>query len=323
MKIILALAAVGAAVLMYGGAESAEARGPYSSTPDNRSYLNAVVDILEYEVDEYADFNLVRMKLSIENLASRTMTDADIVLGGDVTTRYVEDTYEEVRSRGGDVSVDDCVSDGRFDAIPSGATGETTACIMMDKTFEPDALQIFGQTVSSGSWPTQVIPFHAESSYCFVNWHDHCNANNIQRVDGTPTPEPEPEPEEEPKPAALLYNIYNNRTGTLTLVFDRLVVAHNPERIHLIHDIGAYIEDGTAPNLADAELDTADDKRQSMILAFALSDAMRLNVIQSLRDQADLALLIDTRAVYAAEGFVDITMPDRTPILVPDITVVR
>ena len=325
VQLAMALAVAVAGMVALGGAVQVEATGPYSIASDNRGYLNAVVDILEYEVDEYTDFNILRMKLSIENLASRTMTDADIFVGGDITTRYGEDSYEEVRGRGGVVSVDDCASDGRFSNIPSGATGETTVCIMLSKTFEPDALQIFGDVASGGGWPTQVIPFHAESTYCFVNWHDHCNANNIQRVDGTPEPPPppEPEPEPEPEPATLLYTIYNNHTGTLMLVFNQLVVAHNPDRILLIHDIDAFIEDGTAPGLADAELNTADGKRQSAMLAFTLSGTMRLEVMQAIQTHGDLALWIDTRAIYAADGFVDITTRDNSPILVPDIIVVR
>ena len=117
--------------------------------------------------------------------------------------------------------------------------------------------------------------------------------------------------------------MYHNNTGILVLVFDQLVVASNPDRIHPIHDIDAFVESGAAPDLGDVELNTVDGKRQSAIPAFTLSGAMRLDVTESIRTHGDLALLIDTRAVYAAEGFVDITIPDRTPILVPDITVVR
>ena len=48
-----------------------------------------------------------------------------------------------------------------------------------------------------------------------------------------------------------------------------------------------------------------------------------MEVTRSLREHGDLALWIETRAVYAADGFVDITMPDRSPILVPDVAVVQ
>lgn len=282
--------------------------------------MNAVIDILDYDVTKYNDYDLVRITLSIENLAQRTMTEADLHLGGDISTFYSEDSYADVRARGGDVSVDDCTSNGRFNPIPSGATGETTACFMIDKTFEPDALGIIGDVVAVGFlWSQQVIPFHAESTFCFVHSYNHCNANNIQPVDGTPAPEPAPEPE--PEPATLLYTIYHNQTGVLTLVFDDLVVAHNPGRIHLIHDIETYIDEGTAPDLGGAELHTVDDKRQSMMLAFTLPEAMHLDVIESLRDNADMALMVDTQAVYAAEGFVDIT--DGSPMLVPNILVIR
>ena len=65
-----------------------------------------------------------------------------------------------------------------------------------------------------------------------------------------------------------------------------------------------------------------DGKRQSAILSFVLPDALRADVAESLRIHGDLALQIGTRAVYAAEGFVDITVPDG-PILVADILVIR
>ena len=78
---------------------------------------------------------------------------------------------------------------------------------------------------------------------------------------------------------------------------------------------------GEVNALNEAERYTVDNKRQSAVLAFAPPDIMRLEVAESLRTHGDLALLIDTRAAYAAEGFVDIT--DGSPVLVPDIIVVR
>ena len=325
MKIqMLAIATVGAVALtVLGGAMPAEAI----------EYLNVVIDIEEYEVTEYNDFNLVRMKLLIENLESTSMPHELLpsffeIRLGNLDASYGDVTYADVRGKGGDVSVNDCASPDRF-YVASGDTAETTACFMIDKSFEPDGLSIESVVARDGNrglkYAYQVIPFHEESTYCFVVSSDNCNASNIQRVDGTPEPPPPPppEPEPEPEPATLLYTIYHNQTGVLTLVFNQLVVAHNPDRIHLIHDIGSFIDDGTAPSLDNAELDTADDKRQSPILSFTLSDIMRLEVIQSLRDQADLALWIDTRAIYAADGFVDITTPDNSPILIPDITIVR
>ena len=169
----------------------------------------------------------------------------------------------------------------------------------------------------------QVVPFHKESVYCFVDNPSYCNANNVQRIDSTAAPEPEP-PTPEFEPATLPYTTYHNKTGVLTLVFDDLVVVHNPDRIHLIRDIDAFIEDEEPPGLDGVELNTADNKRQSMMLAFTLPDAMRLRLTESLWIHGDPALLIDTYAVYAAEGFVDITgQNDNSPILIPNITVVR
>lgn len=325
----LAMVAVGAAALMYGGAESAEA--------DYDGYFDGVIDVFDYDVTEYADFDLVRMTVQIENLQRYAAIDW-LALFTDDGSGFSHVAYADVRGKGGDVSVDDCVSHGRAPNIPTNGVANMTACFMVNSGFgyDPSALSVgfdnhyHCYTWSDGSCKRdgyyhvsrQIVPFHEESAHCFVDNPGYCNANNIQRIDSTPTPEPEP-PAPEPEPAALLYTIYHNQTGVLTLVFDQLVVASNPDRIHLIHDIDAFIEDGTAPDLGNAELNTVDNKRQSAVLAFKLSDVMRLEVMESLRTHGDLALLIDTRAVYAAEGFVDITRPDNSPLLVLDIIVVR
>ena len=223
-----------------------------------------------------------------------------------------------------DVSVEDCTAADRLKPILHGHIGEFTICFIVPNGFEADGLRFSESSSFNNVDHYHVIPFHDESVYCFVEWADTCNKNNIQPIDGTsaPVPRPEPVPDPEPEPATLLHTIYNNHTGTLTLVFDQLVVAHNLDRIHLIHDIDGFIESGEAPGLGDAELHTVDNKRQSAVLAFKLSDVMRLEVMESLRTHGDLALLIDTRAIYAAEGFVDITRPDNS-ILVLDIMVLR
>ena len=172
---------------------------------------------------------------------------------------------------------------------------------------------------------SQVIPFHTESEYCFDQNFDRCNADNIQRIDGTPAPKPALEPEPEPEPtqhAELLYTVYGNHTGTLVMVFDQPVVAHNPDNILFIHDIESYIKDETAPNLGDADLYTVDDKRQSAVLMFTLDATLRLAVTESLQTHGDLALIIEESAVYIAEGFTDITQQGDSPILT-SIMVVR
>ena len=325
--------------LAFGGAVPAAA---HFST---NYYYNIVVDIQEYQITEYGDFDLVRMKVSIENL-DITMGYPNFALVAD-TTSYYHVTYSDVRGKGGDVSVNDCVSADRFSTINKGGTGETNICFMVGKQFEPEALFISqedrshgetGRTCGWESWASkhwghscqlaiQVVPFHDEAVACFVNNASFCNQNNIQTISGIPEPppppEPEPMPEPEQEPTALLHTIYNNHTGTLTLVFDQLVVAHNPDRVSLIHDIEAFIENGEAPGLGNAELYTVDNKRQSAVLAFKLPDVMRLEVMESLQTHGDLALMIDTRAIYAAEGFVDITRPDNSPLLVIDVMVVR
>lgn len=274
----------------------------------------------------------------------------------DVRIDYHDSTYAEVRARGGDVSVHDCTSADRFGEILPGGTSETEICFMVGKAFEPDALWI-GETDPTtneahpiagvnGCWTDghatgrpfdrtakmghecydqfyQVIPFTGESTYCFDYNFSYCNADNVQPIDGTAVPRPAPEPEQA-EPAALLYSLYNNGTGTLTLVFDQLVVASNPDRIEMIHDIEAYIDDSTASGLGDAELSTVDNKRQSTILAFALTEDLRAQVSESLGAHGDLALVINQRAIYAAEGFVDVTESHPAgAILVTDLVVVR
>ena len=209
-------------------------------------------------------------------------------------------------------------------------TGGTTYCYATPDIHDPDTTK--STTVGTyyhevnGSCDTynmQVIPFHDESVFCFDNNRQFCNADNVQPIDDTVVARPAPEPEPaEPAQATLLYSIYNNGTGTLTLVFSELVVANNPDRIELIHDINAYVDSGTAPDLGDAELRTVDNKRQSQILAFDLGDELRQEVAESLRTHGDLTLVIEARAIYAANGFTDITS-DTGEILVTDLVVVR
>ena len=363
------------ALAMSGGFMMAEAHD------SGTRYYNIIVDELDYERTEYSGFDLVRMNVTIENLDTFTMRSPLFVLGGAAeyvddpldnpntwtTSWYYDQTYSEVRGRGGDVTVDECTSADRFSEIPPGHTGETSLCFMIGKAFEPDGFKInhgcdsshwvdvhggcgsskhsIADSHSHTSTPsghfdidyagkyhkhysthsqtyTQVIPFHDDSISCFDLSFDLCNADNIQPIDGTsaPRPAPEPEPAEPVGPASLLYALYNNNTGTLTMVFDQPVVASNPDRISLIHDVDAFIEDGVAPDLGEAELSTADNKRQSAILAFTLDDVLRLEVAESLRTHGDLVLLIDSRAIYTADGFTDIT--PKSPMLVPDITVV-
>ena len=325
MKTVLLAAALVAAVLCMS-TMSAEAH--YDG------YFDGVIDVFDYDVTEYSTFDLVRMTVQIENLQRGASIDW-LRLATDDGSVFSHATYGDVRGRGAEVSVDDCTSNERDPHIPANGVANMTACFMVNSGFgdDPSGLMVdfdyhshctdCGSRLFEEKWwheAKQIVPFHEESAYCFVDNPGYCNANNIQNVDDTPEPlPPEPEPEHTPEPATLLYTIYHNQTGILTLVLNQLVVASNPDRILLIHDIDAFLDDNdAAPNLDDAELNTADGKRQSAILAFTLSDAMRLQVIQSLRDHGDLVLMIETRAVYAAEGFIPVE-----PILVPDITVVR
>lgn len=274
-----------------------------------------------------------------------------------VQSEYEAVTYADVRGRGGDVAVQDCSATDRWSNITAGGTGEASLCFLIGHSFEPDGLAISHwysvherAPVISGGYPCvhsdllveeygawhdvhygsecdlfarQVVPFNSESAYCFNENRDFCNADNIQPIDGTASPKPEPEPEP-PDHAELSYALYHNGTGTLTLVFSELVIASNPDRIELIHDIEAYIDDGSSENLGGAELSTLDGKRQTPILAFTLGDELREEVAASLRAHGDLALVIDSRAIYAADGFVDVTAyHGNGAILVTNLVVVR
>lgn len=363
-----------AALAAAGGLVPVEAH--YGGT-----YYDIVVDVTEYERTAYNGFDLVRMKLSIENLAGYTMESPAFLLGGHpeyqddpadnpdtaVQSEYGMVTYAEVRGRGGDVSVQDCSAVDRWSDIPDGGTGEALLCFMVGKAFQPDGLAIGHHTgdgrshvqrdddeplgVACGhdphpgwtdlpresSWvdgwhygwayetcnqAIQVIPFHDESVYCFDHNFELCNADNVQPIDGAPVSQPAPDPEP-PLHATLLHTAYYNHTGTLVLAFDRAVIPGNPDRIYLIHDVDAFLGNGTAPDLGGSKLYTVDGKRQSTILAFALDGALRMEVTESLRGDGYLGVLIDTRAIYAAEDFTDITKRDGTQMLVPDIVVVR
>ena len=79
MKAILfAAASTVVALMVLGGAMQVEAH--YS----NNAYYNIIADILEYEVTEYTDFDLVRMKVSIENLG-HVMSVPHFRLGSDIS----------------------------------------------------------------------------------------------------------------------------------------------------------------------------------------------------------------------------------------------
>ncbi len=353
-----ALLSLAAVVVSAGGL--VEAGAHYENS---HQYLEVDIDILDYEVREYDEFNLIRVELEVGNQEVWDIYDAKFVLGGMSDAGDSFSTNSEFYPRNGevirdfydiDVSHSDC-KDILPNLIP-GSSGRISLCYIVGKTFEPSGLHVSqGNTDADHSdsrppfdlyhtdgrwWGTsgslycstgydhghgcsrriQVVPFHADSSYCAL-YGSYCNSNDIQDVGSLPKPEPRQEPESLAH-ATLLYTLYNNNTGTLTMVFDRPVVAQNPGRIGLIHDIAAYIDGDTAPGLDDAELSTVDNKRQSAVLAFALSENMRLDVTESIRTYGDLALLIRSGAIYSADGFADVTA-HTSAILVEDLVVVR
>ena len=345
----LVLAAAGAVALsILGGFDSVDAH--YQD-----SMFDTDIMLQDYEIIRYDDYNLMKLNITITNHdLSYTIPDPIFYIGGHddggVFTEYESVKYDNVLRRGGDVSPGDCAAADRWKRIGANSVGETTVCFMYGHDFNSDGLGMrnsytpgtdpFHISSSSGLCDTssgwhdshrcanklQIIPFNEESSYCSIA-DNKCDLGNVWYITTDPIRKPSPEqkpaqPEPEPHAGAtLLHAMYNNHTGTLTMVFDSMVVASNPDRILLIHDIDAYIDDGAAPNLGAADIHTVDNKRQSAVLAFALDDTLRLAITESLRTHGDLVLYIDTRAIYAADGFVDIT--DGSPVLVSDVMVVR
>lgn len=298
-------------------------------------YLHVVVDVTDYQRTPYVGHDLIQVDLTVENVWFFNMTRMGFVLG-DGDSIYGESSYGVVRARGGDLQEGDCPNDTLWSSLKlaPGETGRTQLCFMVDPSFEPDGILVFdwsthAQMSGDGQGiyffcehqvthdappdefghlcPAQVIPFDDESGYC-GKYPDICNVNNVQRIDGGP------------EPVSLVHALYLNSTGTLMMVFDGPVVASNPSRIGLVHDLDAFFENGTAADLGDAELRTLDGQRRSTVLAFGLPDELRQAVVSP----DDLVLVVNPRAIYASEGFADFTRSNGyDPVLVSDVAVVR
>ena len=123
---------------------------------------------------------------------------------------------------------------------------------------------------------------------------------------------------------ALLYALYNNNTGTLTLIFDQPVIVRDPSSITLIPDTSTFLDDYTSINLNDVKIDTLGNKDQSYILAFTLPNTQRLFVSELLSPHSSMILVINQSAIYTAKNSVDITKAnDNSPLFVTNIVVVR
>ena len=108
------------------------------------------------------------------------------------------------------------------------------------------------------------------------------------------------------------------------LIFDRTVVINNPVRVSLLQDISTHRENGAISSLEDAKISTVDNEHQSTILAFELPSELRQQMAESLRTHSDWGLLIDSGAIFTAEGCTDVTAHlDTGSILVTDLTIVR
>ena len=132
------------------------------------------------------------------------------------------------------------------------------------------------------------------------------------------------DPEASSLEVALLYALYNNNVGTLTLIFDHPVIVRDPSSIALIPDTGTFLDEHASINLNDVKIDTLGNKDQSHALAFTLPNTQRLSVSELLSPHSSMILVINQSAIYTAKDLVDITKTnDNSPLFITNIVVVR
>lgn len=310
--------------------------------------LNVYVLVTEYERERYDDFDLVRIKLAIDNKEPVPMRNPTFRLGGgvgDTTTNHTDVREEygavssgDIRDRGINVSMHDCSAKGLWNPIPAGSIGRAVLCFVVDKPFRADGLLVgadvghvdnhgtcyhytaFGFKVDNRhdytQWPLcafQVVPLREESTYCFDRYFGFCRADNVQRIDSVAA---------KPTSVEVQYAIYYD--GTLVMVFDHPVVVYNQNRIGIVSDMHAYEWQGLYTGLGNATLLTGDGKRASATLVLDLDDYARGMVAAGLDRHGELAVVVDRYAAYADGTFDDITNYNgRQPILFDGTVLVR
>ena len=313
---------------------------------------DAKVTVLHLERTPYANHDLLRLNIQVEPTTRPfALTSTLRHTGGgyaccwygystatslidSIGRQYWDGGYNQIRETATDITVDDLQAEdcprGVEPGVNTGTAGIVTLCVLVPPGFTPEILLIEHVLGKSDSRLRQFLatPFTDPSPLCQLN-AAVCDENALYTISDTqstqrPTPRPDPEPEPEPPiPASPEYAIYYD--GKVILVFDNPVIAHNPDRIGIIHDIDAYLDDESSyAGLGDADLQTVDNKRQSSVLIFELDDDTLATITESLEEYDDLIITIDNRAVFVADGFVDITTyNDNKPWLLTGTVIVR
>ena len=253
------------------------------------------------------------------------------------------------------VSPNDCTVDDQWGDIPASSTGSVPLCFVVEKSFRPNGLMVGGESghrdenglcFSSGSgyyyqrahyntgWPVcamYVVPFQDDSTYC-DRYSKYCDRDNVQRIpewvmeeasaEAPQAPEAtdEPEASAESAPATLQYAIYYN--GSAILVFDQPVRVANQSEIGLVGDISMYQQNGSYVGLGEADVATADNKRQSQVLAFSLDNRTQAYVAASLEEYSELYVIVEAGAVKTAIDWADTTTHQGNEYIVLAVIVV-
>ena len=246
---------------------------------------------------------------------------------------------EHVWSLNMTVSPNDCTVDGQWSDIPASSTGSVLLCFLVEKSFRPNGLLVGGESghivtesgdcYSSGytdyprrahyntEWPVcamHVVPFQNDSTYC-ERYSKYCDRDNVQRipewiVEEIPVEAPgeayqATEAPDEPETPALQYAIYHN--GSVILVFDQPVRVANQSNIVLAGDISLYPQNGSYADLGVADVATADNKRQSQVLAFSLDNRTQAYVATSLEEYSELYVIVEAGSIKTATDWADAT----------------
>ena len=88
-------------------------------------------------------------------------------------------------------------------------------------------------------------------------------------------------------------------------MFDRPVRVANQSNIVLAGDISLYPQNGSYAGLGGANVATADNKRQSQVLAFSLDNRTQAYVATSLEEYSELYVIVEAGAVKTATDWAD------------------
>ena len=108
-------------------------------------------------------------------------------------------------------------------------------------------------------------------------------------------------------PAPIIRSIYDTTTARLVILFSEPVTVTEPDNISLIRDTDAHMENDTIATLAGAELHTINGQSRSHTLSFSVDNQTHADIMESIDATDGILLAIDSRAIYIAAGFVDIT----------------